>query len=54
MSSWLDEVLVCPLTKAPLVAEGDYYISTGTPVYRYPIREGVPLLLPNEAEEVTN
>jgi uncharacterized protein YbaR (Trm112 family) len=44
------EVLVCPLTRAPL----DYNRARGELVSRsaklaYPIRDGVPIMLPEEA-----
>lgn len=52
MSKWLDSVLQCPITGAPLEADGDSYVSTGNPAYRYPITNGVPLLLPDRAELV--
>jgi uncharacterized protein YbaR (Trm112 family) len=46
------EVLVCPVTKGPL----DYNREKGELVSRgarlaYPIRDGVPIMLPEEARE---
>jgi uncharacterized protein YbaR (Trm112 family) len=42
-------LLVCPLTRSPLRQEGDYLISeTGN--VKYPIRDGIPILLIDEAE----
>lgn len=52
MNNWLDSVLRCPKTGAELVKEGNSYVSTGTPAYRYRIEDGVPILLPQEAELV--
>jgi uncharacterized protein YbaR (Trm112 family) len=47
------EVLVCPVTKGPL----DYNREKGELVSRgarlaYPIRDGVPIMLPEEAREL--
>ena len=48
------EVLVCPLTHGPLVYDRDKgeLISKGARL-AYPIRDGVPLMLPEEARELT-
>jgi uncharacterized protein YbaR (Trm112 family) len=47
------EVLVCPLTKAVLSydAEAQELISRAARL-AYPIRDGVPILLPEEAREL--
>lgn len=44
------ELLVCPLTKAPLEydAEAQELISRQAGL-AYPIREGIPIMLPDEA-----
>ena len=45
------EVLVCPLTRSPLKQEGDELVATqpeGAGL-RYPIRNGIPILLIDEA-----
>jgi uncharacterized protein YbaR (Trm112 family) len=44
------EILVCPLTKAPLEydAEAQELISRQAGL-AYPIREGIPIMLPDEA-----
>lgn len=44
------EVLVCPVTKGPLDydAEAGELISRGAKLV-YPIREGIPIMLPEEA-----
>ena len=44
-----DPPLVCPLTHAPLRREGDWLLSDGQGL-RYPVREGIPVLLPEEAQ----
>jgi len=44
-------VLVCPLTRSALVQQGDVLVATqpeGAGL-RYPIREGIPILLMDEA-----
>jgi uncharacterized protein len=47
------EILVCPLTKAPL----EYDRQTGELISRkaglaYPIRDGIPIMLPEEARKL--
>ena len=49
------EILVCPLTKGPL----QYDRENQEPVSRnaklaYPIRDGIPIMLVDEARELTN
>ena len=49
------EVLVCPVTRAPL----EYHRAKGELISRaarlaYPIRDGVPIMLPEEARELTD
>jgi hypothetical protein len=49
------EVLVCPVTHGPL----DYDRDAGELISRsarlaYPIRDGVPVMLPEEARELTD
>ena len=49
------EVLVCPLTHGPLI----YDRNAGELISRqarlaYPIRDGVPIMLPEEARELTD
>ena len=45
------KILVCPLTKQPLIQEGDWLVCKGAePQRRYPIREGIPVMLIDEAE----
>ena len=47
------EILVCPLTKGPL----EYDAAAGELVSRraglaYPIRDGIPIMLPDEARQI--
>ncbi|MBB6429966.1 Trm112 family protein [Algisphaera agarilytica] len=45
------DLLVCPLTRSPLRKEGDWLVAT-SPIdtgLRYPIRNGIPVLLADEA-----
>ena len=44
------EILVCPLTKGPLVfdREAGELISRGAGL-AYPVRDGIPIMLPDEA-----
>jgi len=49
------EVLVCPVTRAPL----EYDRAAGELISRaarlaYPIRDGVPIMLPEEARELSD
>ena len=48
------EILVCPLTKAPLQLDEDNseLICTASAL-AYPIREGIPVMLENEARPMT-
>ena len=46
------DILVCPLTRSKLRQEGDYLIAEqpeGAGL-RYPVRDGIPVLLAEEAE----
>ncbi len=47
------EILVCPLTKGPLVfdAERQELISRSAKL-AYPIRDGIPIMLPEEARKI--
>jgi uncharacterized protein len=48
------EILVCPLTKGPLQydAERQELISRQAKL-AYPIRDGIPIMLPEEARQLT-
>lgn len=55
MDNKLLELLVCPVTKGPL----DYHRDTQELISRsarlaYPIRDGIPVLLENEARTLTD
>jgi uncharacterized protein YbaR (Trm112 family) len=43
------EILRCPLTRSKLRQEGDYLIAE-TGGLRYPVREGIPVMLVEEAK----
>jgi uncharacterized protein YbaR (Trm112 family) len=47
------EILVCPLTKATLEydREAQELISKGARL-AYPIRDGIPIMLPDEARDI--
>ncbi|MHC4995857.1 MAG: Trm112 family protein [Planctomycetota bacterium] len=42
-------VLVCPIMRSPLIREGDFLVGEVGGL-RYPIRDGIPVMLPGEAE----
>lgn len=46
-------ILVCPLARKPLVMVGDWLYSTDRETRRrYPIRDGIPVMLIDESEVV--
>ncbi len=49
------EILVCPLTKGPLIydAENQELISEKAQL-AYPIRDGIPIMLPSEARPLND
>lgn len=48
------DVLVCPETHAPLVQLGDWlYSRDATSRRRYPVRDGIPIMLIDESEIVS-
>ena len=51
--SKLLELLVCPLTKSPLVYDRikNELVSKAAKL-AFPIREGIPIMLPSEAREI--
>ena len=53
MDSKLLEILVCPVTKGPLEydAEKQELISRAAKL-AYPIRDGIPIMLPEEARPI--
>ncbi len=47
----LIRILVCPEVRAPIVQFGDWLYSTdGATRRKYPIRDGIPILLIDESE----
>jgi uncharacterized protein YbaR (Trm112 family) len=47
------EILVCPVTHGPLVYDrGKAELISRSARLAYPIREGVPIMLPEEAREL--
>ncbi|MBN1827166.1 MAG: hypothetical protein JW958_12990 [Candidatus Eisenbacteria bacterium] len=45
------EILACPETKAPVVQDGDWLVSTDAATRRrYPIRDEIPIMLVEESE----
>ncbi len=44
------DILACPVCKADVKEEGDRIVCTGCGK-RYPIKDGIPVMLINEAEE---
>jgi len=45
------KIMVCPITHAPLVQAGDWLYSTDTATRKkYPIRDGIPIMLIEEAQ----
>ena len=46
-------IMVCPVSHAPLRELGDWLISTDPETRRrYPIRDGIPVMLIEESEEM--
>ncbi len=47
------EILVCPLTKAPLVYDREHNeLISQKAGLAYPIRDGIPIMLPDEARQI--
>ncbi len=54
MDAKLLELLVCPVTKGPLIYRRDTQeLISRSARLAYPIRDGIPILLENEAREIT-
>lgn len=54
LSSKLMEMLICPLARKPLVQVGDWLYSTDSDTRRrYPIRDGIAVMLIDESEIVS-
>lgn len=55
MDSKLIELLVCPVTKGPLVLDRDRQeLVSYSARLAYPIRDGIPVMLENEARALTD
>ncbi len=49
------EILVCPLTKATLVYDAARQELVSRPAkLAYPIRDGIPIMLPDEARDIAS
>jgi uncharacterized protein YbaR (Trm112 family) len=54
MDTKLLEILVCPVTKGPLIYNRDHQeLVSLSARLAYPIREGIPVLLEDEARKLT-
>jgi len=54
MDKKLLEILVCPITKGPLTYDKDKQeLLCKSSQLAYPIREGIPVMLPDEARHLT-
>ena len=47
----LMEILVCPVSKKTLIQKGEELICKESKL-AYPIRDGIPIMLPEEAREI--
>ena len=53
MDSKLLELLVCPVTKGPLTYDREKQVLTSHSArLAYPIRDGIPIMLPEEARRL--
>jgi uncharacterized protein len=53
MDAKLLEILVCPVTKGPLVYDRERQeLVSRTARLAYPIRDGIPIMLPEEARQI--
>jgi hypothetical protein len=54
MDKRLYDILVCPVTKGPLIhdKENQELLCKGSRL-AYPIRDGIPVMLPDEARQLT-
>lgn len=51
---WLLSILVCPVTRTPLRWDADAQeLVSEAAGLAYPVREGVPVMLPEEARRLT-
>jgi len=54
ISKDLLEILCCPITKQPLHESDDNTLVTADKKISYPIRDGIPVLLAEEAVRIEN
>ena len=55
MDAKLLELLVCPVTKGPLIYQRDTQeLISRSARLAYPVRDGIPILLENEARTLTD
>lgn len=48
------QILRCPVSRKALLEQGEWLVSTDADTrLRYPIRDGIPVLLEEEAEKMT-
>lgn len=53
VSEQLLKILACPQTKAPVVLEGEWIVSTDPQTRRrYPIQDDIPVMLIEKSEEM--
>ena len=53
ISEKLLEILACPLSKKPIVLDGEWIVSTDPATRRrYPIKDDIPVMLIDESEEM--
>lgn len=53
ISEKLLEILACPMTKKPVVLDGEWIVSTDPETRRrYPIKDDIPVMLVDESEEM--
>ncbi|MDP8244214.1 MAG: hypothetical protein P9L94_09055 [Candidatus Hinthialibacter antarcticus] len=54
ISEKLLEILACPLSKAPIVLDGEWIVSTDAATRRrYPVKDDIPVMLVDESEEMS-
>lgn len=54
LEPWFVELLACPQTHAPVVMDGNWLYSTDPETRRrYPVEDGIPKMLIEESEVVT-
>lgn len=55
MDKKLLDILVCPVTKGPLILDAEHQeLISKSARLAYPIRDGIPVLLEDDARELTS